>query len=152
MESMPYSVEIVDMQPTILACVSERVAWGDLPKAIPRLLGEVGEFFKTAPVRPAGQNVVVYHDPGAEGARLEAGVQVSGEFPRGSRVVCARTPAGRAAHAIHIGPYHELGKCHDAVMEFCKGRGFGPGVHWEVYGDWNEDPDVLRTDVYRLIA
>jgi len=149
---MPPAIEVVTMPPTLLASVSEHVAWSDFSKAIPRLLGEIWEFFKTAPVRPAGHNVVVYHDPGPKGAYLEAGVQISGEFPSGSRVICSRTPSGQAAHAVHFGPYNELGKAHDAVIEFCNQRGFGEGVHWEVYGDWNESPNELRTDVYRLIS
>jgi effector-binding domain-containing protein len=148
----PPDVEIVTIPPTILASVHQRVAWADLSKVIRPLLGEVWEFLKAAPVRPAGHNVVVYRNPTKEGPDLECGVQVSGEFPSGLRVVCSRTPSGQAAHYIHIGPYHQLGAAHDALWEYCKQRGFGDTVNWEVYGDWNEDPSQLRTDVYRLIA
>ncbi len=36
-----------------------------------------------------------------------------------------------------------------AITEFC---GHGPGIHREAYGDWSDDPDKLRTDVYRLVS
>jgi effector-binding domain-containing protein len=146
------SPEIVELPATLLASVTRRVAWADLARRVPEVLGEVWAFLKEAPVRPAGHNVCIYHRPSRDAVELEAGVQVSGEFERAGDVVCSRTPAGRAAHVVHLGPYAELGKAHDALVAYCQAHGFPPGVHWEVYGDWEEDPANLRTDVYRALG
>jgi effector-binding domain-containing protein len=143
---------IVEMPPTILASVTGRVARAELPRRVPEMLGEVWAFLKTAPVKAAGHNVCIYRRPDATGIELEAGVQVSGEFESQPRVVCSRTPSGRAAHVVHLGPYHQLGRAHDALIAYCDAQGFPVGAHWEVYGDWEEDPQKLRTDVYRAIG
>lgn len=43
----------------ILASVFDHAAWPDLPKVIPKLLGEVWEFRKTTPVKAAGHNRLI---------------------------------------------------------------------------------------------
>ena len=65
---------------------------------IPRLLGEVWEFLKTASVRPAGHNVVVYRSPDADGVDVEAEVQVSGEFPSNARLWRGRQDSTPPSH------------------------------------------------------
>jgi hypothetical protein len=41
----------------------------------------------------------------------------------------------------------------DAALEsWCRDNGRHPaGANWEVYGDWDEDPANVRTDVYMLL-
>lgn len=144
--------EIIDTPATILASVTRRVPRAQLARWVPEILGQVWAFLKTASLQKAGHNVCIYRHPGPDSIELEAGVQVSSEFQSQGGVVCSRTPSGRAAHVVHIGPYHELGRAHDALVQFCEALGCPAGVHWEVYGDWNEDPSQLRTDVYRTIG
>jgi effector-binding domain-containing protein len=146
------SPEILDVPATVLASVTQRVPRAELSRRVPELLGRVWAFLKTAPLQKAGHNVCIYRHPASDSIELEAGVQVSTPFEPGGDIACSRTPAGRAAHVVHIGPYHELGKAHDALIAFCEAQGCPAGVHWEVYGDWQEDPSQLRTDVYRTIG
>jgi effector-binding domain-containing protein len=146
------SPELLDVPATLLASVTQRVPRAELSRWAPELLGRVWAFLKTAPLQQAGHNVCIYRKPTSDSIELEAGVQVSTTFEAQGGVACSRTPAGGAAHIVHIGPYHELGKAHDALSAFCAAQGFPVGVHWEVYGDWEEDPSKLRTDVYRTIG
>jgi effector-binding domain-containing protein len=54
---------------------------------------------------------------------------------------------------VHVGPYHQLGDASSALHEFCKTHDHPiAGPTWEVYGDWNDDPSKLRTDVFVLVA
>jgi len=149
---MAHEVEVVEIEPTLLASVRQRVAWSDLPRSVPQLLGEVWDFLKTAPVEKKGHNVAVYRDPHAKDIEVECGVQVSGPLAYSGRVHRSETPAGTAAHVIHLGPYGEMGKAYDAIKAFCDTQGMVAGVHWEVYGDWSEDPAKLRTDVYATVT
>jgi effector-binding domain-containing protein len=144
--------EVIEITATILASVTRRVPRSELSRHVPDLLGKVWAFLKTAPLQKAGHNVCIYRHGNSDSIELEAGVQVASEFQSQGTVVCSRTPSGRAAHVVHIGPYHELGKAHDALIQFCEALGCPVGVHWEVYGDWNDDPSQLRTDVYRTIG
>jgi effector-binding domain-containing protein len=146
------SPEILDVSATILASVTRRVPRAELSRWAPELLGLVWTFLKTAPLQKAGHNVCVYRKPTGDSIEIEAGVQVSSTFEAQGDIACSRTPAGRAAHVVHIGPYRELGKAHDALIAFCEAQGCPAGVHWEVYGDWEEDPSKLRTDVYRTMG
>jgi hypothetical protein len=145
-------VVLIDIPATVMASVRGRAAWGELPRVIPPLLGKVWNFLKGGPVKVAGHNVVVYRNPTKDGVELECGVQVAARFADAGEIACSETPGGRAAHVTYTGPYSGLGAAHDAVGAFCDGRGLPPGIHWEVYGDWEEDPQKLRTDVYRLAA
>jgi len=149
---MTHEVEVVEVEPTVIASLRQRVAWSGLPRLVPQLLGEVWDFLKTAPVEKKGHNVAVYRDPQAKDIEVECGVQVSGPFADSGRVRRSETPAGKAAHATHLGPYNEMGKAYDAIKAFCEKHGLAAGVHWEVYGDWSDDPTKLQTDVYATVT
>jgi hypothetical protein len=150
---MPPDIELVVMPATVIASVRRRVAWPDLLRDVPQLLGQVWQFLRGGPVRPAGHNVAIYRAPDADGVDVECGVQVSAAFSGDTQIACSATPDGPAAHAVHMGPYRDLVKAHDALTAFCKARGLRSGVHWEIYGDWTDDPARLRTDVYsRAVA
>src|SRR5215472_16053744 len=99
---MIHEPEIVEVPPSVLASVRERVAWPDLSRKVPELLGLVWEFLKTAPATKAGHNVAVYHAPNRGGVELECGVQVTGNFADVERVRRGVAPAGRAVHVAYF--------------------------------------------------
>jgi effector-binding domain-containing protein len=56
------------------------------------------------------------------------------------------------ATVAHIGPYEKLAEAHAAMRAWCKARDcLLAGPNWEIYGDWDDDPDRLRTDVFYLL-
>jgi effector-binding domain-containing protein len=145
------SVAHVDAQP--IASVRERVPIGEVPERFRPLLDRVWQY-----VREAGlathHNVFVYHDSGDGDPVVEFGVQVGAAFDDSGAggVVSSSTPAGRAARTMHVGPYDGLGAAHIAVRAWCTDRAHTiVGPAWEIYGDWEEDPAKLETEVlYRL--
>jgi effector-binding domain-containing protein len=145
-------IEIVEVEPIVIAVVGARVGWANLANVLPKMIGEVSNFLKVGSVRQAGHNVAVYRSHGPDGAHIEAGVQVDRVFKSSGRIGCAQTPGGRAAHLRHVGPYHELAKAHETLTQFCDAQGFPPGPHWEIYAEWHDDPATLVTDVYRAIG
>lgn len=150
--AMFQEIEIVEVAPTFLAAVRQRAAWSDLSRVVPKLLGDVWDFLKTTPVVRAGHNVAIYRDARPQDVEVECGVQVAGPFAETARVRRAQTPTGSAAHAVHFGAYAELRKAHEAIAAFRKAHGYAEDVHWEIYGEWNDDPSKLRTDVYGLLS
>ena len=132
---MSQAVDVVECAPRMLAAARGAVSGPrDVPTVLIRLLDSVYAFLKDHPsVRQTGQNVAVY---GRAHGWMEAGVEIGRPFESDDgTIVCTTTPAGRAATAVHRGPYIEMSAAHSAVHEFCHQRGFQlAGPSWEIYG------------------
>jgi effector-binding domain-containing protein len=144
-------IEVIDVAPMRLAGVTRRVGWNALGEAIGGALDVVWPVLRAAGMK-TGHNVVVYRDTRPHAVTLDIGVQIEGELAPTGEVAVILVEGGRAAHAIHRGPYAELGKTHDALTAYCNEHRFEPGEHWEIYDDPSEDVTQLRTDVYRRIG
>lgn len=147
------SIAIVEQPLAWTAVVREAVPRERLSTFVPKACGEVWAFVKAAGVPGPGRHVALYTPDGV----VEVGVEVAGAFEGSDRVLCSRLPDGCAAHAVHFGPYGELGRTHDAVRKWCQGAGHVcAGTIWEIYGHWepgwNSDPSKIRTDVYHLLG
>ena len=146
---MSYDVDVVSAQTATMAVARATLPLEQISGKILQLFDLVYAFLETAKVKQAGHNIAVYLNNVVD---LEVGVPVTAPFEDTATVYCSSLPAGRAAHAVHYGPYSELGGAHDAVLQWCEDRGLAlTGVSWEIYGHWNDDPSLLRTDVYWLL-
>jgi len=101
-----------------------------------------------------GHNVALYYweDGGGDGP-VEVGVQAAAfQFEETDEVCCSVIPAGTVATTAHYGAYDELGKAHEAVMNWCR-QNEHEWVRpcWEVYGDWDDNSANVRTDVFYLL-
>ena len=147
---MDDEITLATVESQTIAAVRERVTPGDIASRFGAALDQVWQFVRGAGLS-TGHNVFVYDD--ANPGLVEFGVQVDTSFEDGDVVVCSETPAGTVARATHVGPYDQLGVAHGAVRAWCRDEGRAiAGVFWEVYGDWDDDPARLRTDVFYLLA
>src|SRR4029077_5605373 len=147
---MPYEIDIVSTDAVITAVARDTVRLDQISRRIRPLFDQVYDFLKRAPVRQSGDNIALYRD---DAIHLEAGVPVTATFAETPTVHCSSLPAGQAAHIVHFGAYSQLRGAHRAVVEWCAEKGIVlAGPRWEVYGDWNEDPSLMRTDVYYLLS
>ena len=151
---MTYDVLLRQAEAATLAAVGSRIDLEQFGRQITMLLTEVYDFLKQGSARQGGHNVVLYKGIGfSAGAPIEVGVEVSAPFNASGNIVCSATPAGPVATTIHMGPYERLSEAHHAVRKWCADAGYRlAGPHWEVYGDWFDNPDALRTDVFYLLA
>ncbi len=146
---MDYHVDIVEVEPCQLAAVRAHWDRSSLPTLITSSLDQVYAFLATAPQLVRGQNVVVYDTQ----MNIEAGVEATGSFEPAGNVIRTATPSGRAARAMHRGPYNRIGGAHDAVHAWCRAHGHKlTGISWEVYGDWAENESDLTTEVFWQLA
>ena len=137
--------EVLEVEPRRLAVVRRRCSLAELPATILSSLDIVWPFLKAHRV-PAGQNVVLYHD---QLFNLDIGVEVFASLPQHDTVVSTTTPGRLAATVTHWGPYEELTLAHTAIARHCIGAKLKlAGPNWEVYGDWEDDPEKRRTDVF----
>lgn len=154
-----YEIFIVPIEQRQLAVIKE-VAWAqNIGPKIGATMGPLHVGLRLLGVTETGPDVVVYHAEDGQGAlwdsppgiHVEIGVQLKEPLHvEKPPVLRSQTPAGRAAHALHIGPYHLLPEAHRAIHEWCRQHGHTmAGLNWEVYGPHHpEDPSKLRTDVF----
>jgi effector-binding domain-containing protein len=154
---MPPTVELVDAPPRIVAAVRRRVPVKDIPAAFKPALDEVWSFLGKNPgLRTDGHNIFLYHHASghpATGMDIDFGVEVTRRFRAEGQVMCVDAPGGRAAQAVHRGPYRELAATHDALHDWISRRGEKVGS-WscEIYGDWSDDESKLETTVVYALA
>ena len=149
---MAYEVrtERVDARP--LASVRSSAPRAQLGAEIRRLLDQVWPAIREQGVRP-GQNVVVYHGVRDVALLIEAGVETLTAFADHGPVRRSATPDGEVATTTHLGDYSGMAPAYAALEEWCSANGRRPSaISWEVYGDWEEDPAKLRTDIYFLLT
>ena len=135
-----------------LAVIRRQLKWSELvPNLIP-LLDRVYIQVRAGTIVQGGHNVFVYRDATKDGVSVEVGVQVPDVFENVEDVVYSSTPSGEVASTLHVGLYSDLGNAYDALSQWCKDhRRRRANVYWEVYGDWEEDPTKLQTEVFYLL-
>ena len=149
---MAYEVTLGTIQHQLVAAARQRTTFAAISREIQTLLDGPWAFLRAHPgLRTDGHNVAIYREM-ANGGSIEVGVQVVRPFEETDSVVCSSTPGGTVAMTAHYGPYDQLGAAHDAVMAWCRAHGYETSLpFWEIYGDWEDDPAKLRTDVLYLL-
>ncbi len=143
-------VSIVTLSPQRIAVVRRRMKLVEVPRHIIGLFDIVYREVRSGVIVPRGHNVALYRPLAGNEFEVACGVQVASRFPDIGDVVCAETPGGDAATAVHMGAYDQLP--HRQVMEWVKRTERRlTGVSWEVYGDWSDDPAQRRTDIFHLL-
>jgi effector-binding domain-containing protein len=149
---MQYDIRIHSVPVRHLAVVRRRLKWSELGSNLIPLLDRVYVQVRAGKVAQSGLNVFVYRDGTKDSVTAEVGVEVSGPFEAKEDVVYSSTPFGEVASTLHIGPYSDLGSAYDALAQWCKEYNRPrANTYWEVYGDWNEDPAKLETEVFYLL-
>lgn len=150
---MASAIDLAEVAAQPFLAVKGQVNLPDIPAKLMPMMDRVWAFIRERGIADHGHNVWLYRSVGDGRMNVEIGVQMNGAFEAGGDLVAARTPAGKAAHAVHMGDYALMGRTHGALMAWCEEHGHAlANIGWEVYGDWREDPAKLRTDVYQLIA
>ncbi len=149
---MQYELKIQSVPARQLAVVRRRRKWSELGGNLIPLLDRVYAQVHAGKVIQSGQNVFVYKDGTKDGVTVEVGVEVQDRFKDVDEVVYSSTPSGEVVSALHVGPYSDLGGAYDAVTRWCKEHHrLQANTWWEVYGDWEEDPSKLETEVFYLL-
>ena len=145
-------VIVKSVPPRGAAVVRDRLRWSELGSKLIPLLDRVYAVVRAGHVAQGGHNIFIYRDGTREGVSVEVGVEVAAPFEAAGDVSYCETPAGDAAMTVHTGPYSGLGAAHEAVISWCRENDRArAGVWWEVYGDWQEDPQKLQTEVYYAV-
>lgn len=144
---------IVRTESSPFAAVEVRVKMTEIGQRILACFDEVYAAMEKGNLVQRGHNVAVYRNFRQGEIDMEVGVQVAAPFEPIGKVVCRQLPEGEAATLAYFGPYTGLAAAHAAVLDWVARSGRrAVGVGWEIYGDWDDDPAKLRTDVFQLLA
>jgi effector-binding domain-containing protein len=156
---VPYEVVVKNLSEQKLLVIHSRANAQNIGAVITELLPEVWQYIAEKNLSRKGRNVVVYH--GEEGCTfhdevgipVEVGVQALQDFEATDRILLSRTPGGRVASTLHIGPYQNLPQAHAAVREWCEHNGHElHGLNWEIYGHHNPNSEESETEVCYLLG
>ena len=157
---MSCDIQVLEVAPGPLAVVRGVAKMNDLSSRIRELFDQVYGLLAKGAVRQAGQNVIVYlNEPGKnllaspEGCPIEVGVQVAVPFTNGAGLMSSATPGGMVVTAVHMGTYDQIKMAHHAIHQWSADNHHTlASPNWEIYGDWSDQPDQLRTDVFYLLS
>ena len=150
---MTYQIETRRVEPQPIAVVHRRAALDQLKIVVPEACGTSWNLVKKLGLK-GGRNIAVYLDGTEQGEiSMEVGQEVDARFANTAELFCSATPIGDVATTAHIGPYHQLGEAHRAIVQWAADHQRKlAGPNWELYGHWTDDVTQLRTDVFYLLG
>ena len=142
---------IIDLEPQTGAGIEVHARW---PEIVPTIKATFDRLYAPGALAPGhGHNFILYSNETREGGTLLIGVL--GRQPGGGDpdVKVAHIPGGRAIAAPHWGDYGKMRSTYDLLHAEVKAKNLKRiWMSLEVYGDWNEDPAKVRTDLYLYLA
>ena len=151
-DGVQVEVSVQRVPPKMLAVIRAEIPYAEISVRSRPLYDRIYQRDHRGELTLGGHNVILYRDERPGTWDTKVGVQVASPFSDLGEIVCSETPAGEVATCTHLGPSHELGSAHDAVIAWCDRAGHRrSGLRWEVHGDWTEDEAKLQTDVFYLL-
>ena len=149
---MAAEISVIEVKSRPLAVARVTTVLSKWPDEFMHTLNKVYAAVNAGLVRQNGQNVMIYHPRQDGSVDIECGVETEGRFEPAGEVVYSETPSGRAVTMTHVGPYSALRSSFQAMDAWSRQNGYRlSGPCWEIYGDWEEDPMKLRTDIFLLL-
>lgn len=150
---MSYKCEIVEAESVILAATSEvLLKQNEIPARIRGMFDIAYSWLSNSDVNHAGHNYATYRNT-SDGMYMRVGFPVSARFEDTKSVQCLDVGGGRAAHTMHRGDYGGIPGGYERFVAWSNEQTLTlSGFNWEVYGDWDDDPAKLVTDLYLQIS
>lgn len=137
-------IQILELEEVHVATVRVQCPANELQGTFAMVFNEVMRHLQSSGVA-MGTVFARYHAYGAE-IDVEAGMQVPEAVEGAGRVKAGKLPAGPAAVAWHVGPYHTLSETHARLAKWMDAEGWAAaGALWEEYvTDPGLEPDSSK--------
>lgn len=146
--------QVIEREAQAVASIRIKCKPDEISTQLAQLLPEVMAHLTATGGVMAGAPFSRYHAWG-DTLDVEAGIPVRAPITEKGRIKNSTLPAGRTVTCWHVGPYHELGKAHEALQaHMTKEKLTSRGGPWEVY--WTDpgmvpDPAKWRTQIFAPI-
>ncbi len=129
----------------------------DIAAAMGSAYDEIWAFMQKNNIPPSGAALAVYYDYSEDEMEFRTGFFVAPEHvgKAAGTIKADKTPAVKAAHAVHIGSYSGLQELYGKMMGEMQWNGHRYGKPtWEVYhNDPDKTPEAeLKTEIFMALA
>jgi effector-binding domain-containing protein len=140
-------VHIIDLKPHAGAGLEAFVRWADVGSAIRRTFDRL---YGPGALNPGhGHNFILYQNETREGAMLLIGVLDRDPGGGDPDVKAVHVPGGRVITAPHWGDYASMPATYGRIHDEMKARKLRRApMSLEIYGDWDDDPAKVKTDLH----
>ena len=142
-------VRSIEERPTLMIRTSTPVE--KLSEVMGASYGEIMQVLASSGAQPAGPPFAVYHNMDMSNLEVEIGFPVSTAAEGSGRVKAGKLPGGKAAVALHVGPYEKIEEAYNRLTAFVNEKGLEPeSFCYEFYlNDPAETPpEELKTEIY----
>jgi effector-binding domain-containing protein len=143
---MAYDIELKELDPQPMVSIRTTCRVAEIGPVLKEILPEVFYYLDKLGVRPSGPPFTRYHSFDGTACEIEAGFPVAEPMTGQGRVVAGELPGGTVASAVHVGPYEDLPRAHDAIDVWIREQGKkSRGPQWETYWtDPGQEPDPRK--------
>jgi effector-binding domain-containing protein len=142
---------IIDLEPLTGAGIEVYSKWSDVA---PTIRSTFDRLYKPGALAPGHeQNFILYSNETKEDGTLLVGVLDRAPGGSDPDVKVAHVPGGRVITATHWGDYAKMRDTYDVLHAEVKAKGLRRiWTSLEIYGDWDNDPAKVRTDLYLYLG
>lgn len=144
--------EIVNLEPKTALSIRDTCSFAELPQKFGEIYGEISDYAKNNSIAFTGYPYGVYHSVSPEKIDLEAGIPAAGAPAGTGKIISTKTYSGKAAKAVHTGPYENLKAAWGEFAKAVDSKDYKKaGPCFEVYvTDPQEEPDSSKwiTELY----
>jgi effector-binding domain-containing protein len=142
---------IVDLQPATVAVIRATIPMNSIRDFYDRGFGEVAGVLAAQGVAPSGPALGIYWGVPTDTIELACGFPITRPITVEGRVTMEELPTGRAAQAVHVGPYEGLSDTYAQLADWVAAQGRSLGaMMWESYETEptpEADPESMRTRI-----
>jgi effector-binding domain-containing protein len=153
-------MQVKDLTSRPVVSIRTTIALEQIQDVLGRGYGKIMEFLGRSGIQPADVPFVLYRNEDMQALDIEFGfpVQATGGLARlmekETELQLSELPAGRAAVALHTGPYMQLERTYNELTNWVKQQGLETsGICFERYIDGPDSvpEDELKTELYFLL-
>lgn len=146
--------ELRELAPATALTIRAHTTMHDIAALFDAGYREILSLLEQEGLRPEGPPFARYYNMDMNALDVEFGFPVPEHTEARGRVLKSRTPSGKAASSLYIGPYNEIEPVYDALIKWTVDNGLTiSGESYEIY--LNDPavtpPDQLRTQVCLLL-